>query len=98
MVTTYTDHMLGVENIWRGMVDLVLVIFPNRNYQCNHGLLVEVLLSRRLDAPLHHCFTGGQSCFHVSNVKRGDRAILIHLGKGGSFLAKILHRIPLTSM
>ena len=97
----YTDHMLGIENIWRGVVDLVLIILPNRNHQGNHGLLVEVFLSRRLNTPLHHRITGGEGCFHIPNVKGGDRGILIHLGVGvvgGGFLRNSMSGISLTSM
>ena len=71
--------MLGEKNIWCGMVDPVLVIFPDRNHQGDHGLLVEVVLSCCLNAPLHHRLAVGQGCVHVADIKGGDCGVLIHL-------------------
>ena len=76
-----TYHLLSKENGGRGIVDLVLIILPDRNDDCQGRLLVEMLLARRVDPPLHHLLTLGKGSVHVANVEGGAGAFLVNLAR-----------------
>ena len=88
--------MLGHADIC-GIIHFVIVVFLDSNNTGDGCLLLEVFLSRRLDAALHHRVALRQSCLHVSDVDGGNCGVLVHL-VGFSFYVESGFTLILTSM